>query len=525
VEPRRPAEDAQTLLVAGSFGIDVDRAAVARARFGFVEPRRGLRLVETGTFFELENALVQNRFWLPYQQRRELQAASLLAGSGAVARFVTTFSSHELNTGWTAPDEARTALIRAITPGDSAFRGWNAPIGSGAADYDVTDFADLRRAIAEGTSRDGPPVHVVMRPARADHLFRYNRVEGPFVGLAAVVEPRLLAERWWSLYGTGGWAFAEGTPRGEVLARFRPGDDRVGISAGLYRRLRDTQVFRPSIEADIMYSLAAGFGGTDLRDFYAVQGAELQTTYRQGALSLRGGGRWEQQDSVQRNTTRHFFGEAENFPPVAPAVPGRHAALEGEIRYGRGGGALGITNSWISSFRAETGVGDFRFSRAIGVVSARRTLGPLAVGARVDAGHVWGSAPSQYIFRFGGSEGLRGYDPNAFAGSSAVLGRGRAVAFLPFGNEPAAHFGPLMIPPIRPALVVSGDLGWTTISDATRDELFRLGTRTTDGVRPVVGLGLSFFEDALTAEWVRPLRPLEDQNRGWRFRFGLSGWY
>jgi hypothetical protein len=99
VEPRQSPEDGQTLLVAGSFGIDVDRAAVARARFGFVEPRRGLRLVETGTFFELENALVQNRFWLPYQQRRELQATSLLAGSGAVARFVTTFSGHELNTG------------------------------------------------------------------------------------------------------------------------------------------------------------------------------------------------------------------------------------------------------------------------------------------------------------------------------------------------------------------------------------------------------------------------------------------
>jgi hypothetical protein len=41
----------------------------------------------------------------------------------------------------------------------------------------------------------------------------------------------------------------------------------------------------------------------------------------------------------------------------------------------------------------------------------------------------------------------------------------------------------------------------------------------------VVGLGLSFFEDALTAEWVRPLRPLDDQDRGWRFRFGLAGWY
>ncbi|CAA9307376.1 MAG: hypothetical protein AVDCRST_MAG89-889, partial [uncultured Gemmatimonadetes bacterium] len=139
VEPLHPTDDARALLVAGSFGIDVERAAVARARFGFVEPSRGLRLVETGAFFELENALVQNRFWLPYRQRRELQATSLLAGGGAVARFVTSFSNYELNTGWIPRDDVRSALIRGIIPGDSAFRGWNAPVGTGAAEYDVTD--------------------------------------------------------------------------------------------------------------------------------------------------------------------------------------------------------------------------------------------------------------------------------------------------------------------------------------------------------------------------------------------------
>jgi hypothetical protein len=306
------------------------------------------------------------------------------------------------------------------------------------------------------------------------------------VGLAGALEPRLASERWWSVYATGGWAFAEGTPRGEVLARFRPGgtsDDRLGASAGVYRRLRDTQVFRPSIESDIMYSLPAAFGGSDLRDFYAVQGAELQGTYRRGPLSLRASGRWEQQDSVQRNTTRYLFGEAADFPLVAPAVPGRHAALEGEVRYGRGGGALGITDSWISSVRGEVGVGDFRFSRAICVVSARRSLGPLTAGARVDAGHVWGAHPRSTS---SGSEVRRDCAGTIRTRSGALggAGAGKGSCLSSFRQRARGELGPLIIPPLRPALVVSGDLGWTTISDATRDELFRLGSRPTDGVRP-----------------------------------------
>ncbi|HEX2211111.1 MAG TPA: hypothetical protein VHG93_25735, partial [Longimicrobium sp.] len=49
-------------LVAGTFWVDVDRAAIARARFGFVE--RGGRFVvtETGVFFELESALVGGQY-------------------------------------------------------------------------------------------------------------------------------------------------------------------------------------------------------------------------------------------------------------------------------------------------------------------------------------------------------------------------------------------------------------------------------------------------------------------------------
>ena len=75
-------ENEQT--VAGTFWIDLDRIAIARARFGFsVREGRFLTATETGTFLELENALIQGRYWLPYRQRREIQIASPLFGGAA----------------------------------------------------------------------------------------------------------------------------------------------------------------------------------------------------------------------------------------------------------------------------------------------------------------------------------------------------------------------------------------------------------------------------------------------------------
>ena len=504
----RVLPDGPQRAVAGTFHVDADRAAVARARFGFAD--RGGRIVvtETGVFFELENALVENRFWLPYRQRREIQVASPLFGGAAAIRMVTLMSGYETNTGWT-PAQAGGRLVWAVERGDTLFREWERTLGRDLDELDIADFADLREAVRP-PDPDAGPVQVALRYERADHFFRFNRVEGPYLGAAVRVQPRDRERRSWSLYGTAGYAFSEGAPRGELSARYHPVPSvadapRWTLAATGYRRLRDTQAFRPALSWDLGFTLGALLGGYDVRDYYDAAGGELQLSRRSGRFTTRLGARYERQDSVERNTGRFLFGEADDFPEVAPAEPGNHAAVEGELLFARGGGAFSLGNSLVASLRGEAGFADFPVQRVTALVSARRSGRYVTVLARGDAGFVAGEAPPQFLFRFGGNEGLRGYERNEFGGSTALLGRGRFLLHLPpYGNRPLLRSGLFVIPPLRAAIVLSGDAGWSDVSDESLPSLERLGARTTDGWRTSYGLGLSIFEDAVSAEYVWP---------------------
>ncbi|HEX2189687.1 MAG TPA: hypothetical protein VHG51_12350 [Longimicrobiaceae bacterium] len=527
VRPRAEPERGSAQLVVGSFQVDLDRAAIARARFGFAEPGGRFRLSRTGVYFEMENGLVQGRWWLPYRQRQEVQISSPLLGGAAAIRVASALSGYDLNTGWAPEEPGRWALVRSES--DDAFRDWGPVVGEGIGDYDIADFQDLARETT-GAARREEGVRVSLLPERGEHFFRYNRVEGPFLGAALGAESNLPDGARWEVYATAGWAFSEQVARGEASARWI--DESTGAfgqrqgwsaSTAVYRRLRDTQVFRPAFRWDLGYSLNAALGGYDILDYYDATGAEAFAGMRRGPWSGRLGGRWERHDSVVRNTDSFLFGRARRFPPVAPADPGTHAGVEGEVRYGVGGGAFALGNSLVASLRGETGFADWRFGRVTGFLAARRSLGPyLTLALRGDAGHVAGDVPPQLLIRFGEAEGLRGYDPNEFGGTTAAVGRARLLLFLPpYTQEPLARAGFFIVPPLRPALVLSGTSAWADVAERSRDELLRVGSRPTDGARRTVGIGVSVFEDALSLEYSRAL---EDDEEG-RWTLGLVSWF
>lgn len=528
VRPRvAPARNAPQVVV-GSFQVDLDRAAIARARFGFAEADGRFRLTRTGVFFEMENGLVQGRFWLPYRQRQEIQISSPLFGGAAAIRVATGLSGYDLNGGY-APEQVGRYTLARSDRGDEAFREWGSTVGEGIGDFDIADFQDLARATAGAADEDGG-VSVSFLPERSEHFFRYNRVEGPFLGGAVGAEASRADGSRWEVYATAGWAFSEGTGRGEASARWAdesvgPFGQRQGWSAStaVYRRLRDTQVFRPAFRWDLGYTLNAAFGGYDILDYYDATGAEAFAGMRRGPWSGRLGGRFERHDSVVRNTESFVFGRARDFPAVAPADPGTHAGVEGEVRYGVGGGAFALGNSLVASVRGESGFADWRFGRVTAFLAARRSLGPyLTLALRGDAGHVAGDAPAQYLIRFGEAEGLRGYEPNEFGGTTAAIGRARLLLFLPpYTQQPLARAGFFILPPLRPALVLSGSSARAAVADRSRDELFRVGSRPTDGARRTAGIGVSIFEDALALEYSRAL---EDGEEG-RWTFGLVSWF
>ncbi|HEU0015137.1 MAG TPA: hypothetical protein VFQ45_15715 [Longimicrobium sp.] len=519
--PEALAEAADYRLVAGTFWVDLDRAAVARARFGFVE--RGGRFVvtETGTFLELESALVGGRYWLPVRQRREIQISSPLVGGSAAIRVITMLSRFDLNTGW-RPDSAGTRLVWSL--GGGAFADWPG-VGTDLAPPDIADFADLREQVRPPRRLEG--TQVALRYENSGHLFRYNRVEGAFVGLGMRLEPRDPDRRDWHVYAHGGWAFAEGTARGELAWQWHPNRDapptvpRWSATAGAYRRLRDMTSFRAPLQWEIGYALGAALGGYDVRDYYDATGLEAYAIRRRGSWTARLGARAERHDSVTRNTESSLFGSAGDFPEVFSARPGTHAAAEGLLRYARGTGAFGLGNSTIAQLAADAGFGDFRIGRVTALLSSRRTSRYLTLALRGDAGVVVGDAPPQFIFRFGGTEGLRGYARNEFGGTTAALGRGRLLLHLPpYTSEPLFRAGVLLFPPLRPALVLSGDAGWAEVGEGSRASLDRLLARETDGVRWSYGAGLSLFEDAVSAEYVWP----GDGGEG-RWYVGFVAWF
>lgn len=529
VLPRAAAPDPMRPLVVGTFHVDIDRAAVARARFGFVDPRRGLMLARAGTFLELENALWEGRYWLPFRQRREQQFSMAVFGGTVAARIVSTVTDYDLNIGWEPREAGRMRLLRAApTPEASAALG--APlVGDDAAEFDITDFADLRRLAVEAANPDPPPVRIGLRYERADHLFRYNRVEGAFLGAGARLEPGDPLDRRWEVYGTAGWAFAEGTARGELIGRWHldaprgpPRGLQRGLSGGVYRRLQDTRVFRPSLQWDWLHTLPAALGGSDPRDYFDATGVEAGFATGAGPWRARLTGRWERQDSVRRNTGRYLLGEAEEFGPLAPVWPGTRAAVEAEAGYARGSGAFGIGNSLVASLRVEASAGRLRHQRLVGLLSFRQAREPFTLAARLDAGHTRGTVPPQALFRFGATEGLSAYGHNEFGGSTAALGRARLLVGLPPRDpRPLARAGPFFIPALRPALALLAEAGWAEVSSAARPQLDLLGSTPTGGVRAVAGAGLSLFDDALTVEWTRPL----DEGRPGRWYVGLARWF
>lgn len=501
--PGTLAEARDHRLVAGTFWVDLDRAAVARARFGFVERTGRFAATETGVYFELESALVEGRYWLPYRQRREIQVSSPLLGGAAAIRLVTHLANFELNTGW-EPRAAGSRLAWDLRPG--AFQGWPRALTSDPTD--IADFADLRQTVRPPEDLDG--LQVSPRYARGDHLFRYNRVEGAFLGLGMRVQPRDPARRDWDVYAHAGWAFAESTARGELAFHWHPRAEdaaapRWSGTVGAYRRLRDMTSFRPPLQWELGNALGAALGGYDVRDYHDALGGEAYATRTRGPWTARLGARVEAHDSVTRNTDAYLFGTASDFPPVAAAEPGTHAAAEATLRYARGTGAFGVTGGFIAQATAEQGFADFGVTRATGLVSARFPSRYVTVIARGDAGLVLGNAPPQFLFRFGGVEGLRGYERNEFGGTQALLARARLLLHLPpYGNRPLFRAGFFLFPPLRPALVLSGDAGWSAVNGESADALARLGARETDGVRSSFGAGLSLFEDAVSVEYVWP---------------------
>jgi hypothetical protein len=442
VEPRR----LEASLVQGTMWLDADSLDVVRFTVAFVGP--GLWTEDddeapqlVGAEADLEYALHEGRFWLPYRQILTLEwRYRYLPGAVLPARAVSSFDGYVLTEvppiafqrrtsrsrlerecePWSHGDAFECGTRREVRVSRDDGRRYQVvipPLDSlgqfdfddrgGAATFDdevvgrrLTEMALQAGALpAEARAAHRPLVHPALVAALRDGV-RFNRVQGPSLGGGArlrlggfaTLEPRARVSAGDERL-TGGMALRWDAPRSDARLEAR-------------RELREAEPWTSGLS--LGGTLRAAFLGDDAADYYLTTGAGAVVTWRLGrARGTRFEIGWERQESVPATdgSVLHdvLFGDG-RLPPNPPIVDGDFGRVLVSRQFGTAGsptlelGAEGLTGGEAAGARAWI-VGDAPF--AIGRRRAR-------VSAR--AGHTLGDSLPQLQFRAGGRHTVRGYE-------------------------------------------------------------------------------------------------------------------
>ena len=541
----RPNPPGDAILFLGDMYLDADWKQIVRMRGRLVEVRNGKVTISAGSripgvsgasFVELVNQEVNGEYWLPAFQRTEIQARIAIFGDfRTIVRIVSRFDDYRPNdSSWVGPEArpgVRHNLSFASAGEQQRFKGWQRPIGAASSDVYYGELNDL--APAEWRTA-GDTRGFRLLPRTLGEVFRFNRIEGLFTGLAVERESRDSSPRL-AAHASLGWAWAERTARGSLGIDRQT--DRTTTGLRVERALANTNDFQLPFSWGA--TLSALLGSTDNFDYLDRWSATafLSRTLGEKQRSLLrlefGPGR---DRAVHQNISRGLFvGAGEGFRPNRGIREGNYFRsvatldLNPEISgmfVDRGVGAK-IYYERADGWRRATGEPPLRWQRLEFRTAVRREIGPFQLYARGDAGTLVGTPAPQAMFELGGDEGLSGYGYKEFAGDNAALGRAVIGYTFPFLRAPIHLPSELIVPGIAPGVAAGIHAGWAEVSDAAAQRaLVELGTLTdtvtglavpishpTDGVRTSAEFLLTFFNGALAAGVARPI----DRAGPWKF--------
>ncbi len=521
----RPDAPGNAILFTGDMQLDADRKQIVRLRGRTVEVRGGRPVLASGggfpgtsgaSFIELVNAEVDGDFWLPAYQRTEFHARfALLGGIRAIVRIVSRFDNYRTNdSSWTGPETPAPGHHLTFAPSDSLsrFSEWRWPLGQASSDVEYADFADVTPEAwtAGGTSA------MRLRPETLGDVFRFNRIEGVYTGVALRRDFRE-GDSALIVRGSAGWAWAEGVARGALTAEQRRGIWSGGVR--LHRSLAHTNDFQLPLSWGA--TLSALFGSTDNYDYLDRRGASVFVTRALG-LQRRSFARLEvgaaEDRAVQQNISKGLFVEGDGFRPNRGVRPGSYVRTVVALELNPHVSGIYVDRGIGARVHYERADGDLRWQRLELRTAARRELGPLDLYARGDAGTLFGAAAPQALFEVGSGEGLSTYQYKEFAGDRAAMMRAVLGYTFPVLRAPMRVAGGLFIPGLAPGVAAGIHTAWTDISGpAAEQALLELGAfiedegvmvpvaRATDGVRGSAELLLTFFSGALAIGVSRPI--------------------
>jgi hypothetical protein len=523
----------------GEIDVDAVRYQIVRMRGQFVvlggQPNLRTRVLTSAlgvvavAYIEFVNALVAGKYWLPSFQRTEFQASvPLFSQARPVFRIVSTI--HDIvvhDTTMVAASDSVGPLRVMVTwaSGDSIskFGDWQQPIGEESGAVHSDDFADLA---PDAWRQRGPP-RVNLFPNSTSRIFRFNRVEGVYLGLAPTVDFRSVVPGL-SVGAYGGWAFSEQTARGGAFIDYHAAHSIYGIRAE--RALVSTNDFTIPLTDDPGFG--ALIGSIDDYDYVDRRSAMLSATrvFRSvdvGLLTTQVG---VGSDRSERARLEHGLISATSFRFNRGARAGSYAIGIADFEW-----HPNVTGDYVqpglgAHAHYEAASGDLAWQRLELRLSARRYWGPVSFAGHADGGLLLGgNPPPQQLFELGGNELLPGYAYKQFAGDRAALLRSFASYRFGIWQKPVHFIRNYYLPGLSPGVAASIQGGWSEISTPGALAAVReLGvvngdpvSTATNGIRATAGGGLTFFSDLLHVGLARPI----DRPAPWRLVVGFGAMF
>ncbi len=458
----RPRDPNQPGLV-GAMYLDRTSADIVRMEFTFTAASY---LDETLDYFNvrLENALWDDRYWLPYRQgielRREVQFLEFPAGGIIRAEF--RISDFRFNAG-TPAAFFRGPSVVALPAGqrdeyvfeDGLYDALDPDVAVAPPSLDeITEEAS--RLVAESYLRQAERLKLAVPGASA--VVRFRRAEGLYLGPGINRDfPR------GNVLILGGYAIGQDRWQLEVSVKvINPNGSEAEI-VGYIDRTAEVVPWEPSSGA--VASLAALFDGEDYREPYWMRGGLLRIAQRMGAARAHAALAWQTWTPA---TLAADAVVARSYRPVRELD-------EGEVLFLR----IGLDKRPVAAVEEVGGLkwqvwleaasrvaaGDFGYVYGAARIERLWPATALDVGIRLSAavGGVGGDRiPAQRLYPLGGRGSVRGHTFHEFVGNlygTASIELSRSIRY-PFVS--AALFS---------------DLGWVGIEGASAERAVEVWNR------------------------------------------------
>ncbi len=465
-------------LVVGTLYLDATTAELVRFRFSFTPAAYIDRDLEDISI-TLENALYDQRYWLPYRQEVEIRrrVSWLDLPARGIIRGRWEIGEYELNADF--PDSVLAgppiAGLRRANDADSTWKGALLDAVDSVADpINRQDMAALRlevERIAGAHLLNGLPSRRLATNSLSD-LVHVNRVEGLAFGASATLG---ISRSRVQLRPTLGIATSGGRVTGGFEIRVGSGATQLVLAAD--RRVRDVSDL--SVVSPVINSISAQEFGKDYGDYVlldAVSGGVRRRLNTRTALSASVA--WERPRSLPIVAT-----PATGTYRANPAFGAERYRIA-RLRLERAGPGLGARTGLGGMISAEGGTGPTRYLRFAAEARATVGLGRSQLAAHFYGGVGGDGVPAYRSFVLGGRGTLLGEPYRAYGGRRMALAQ---LEWRFDAPAPAVALGSYASTGHTMTLAPFIAAGWADRTPAG------LPWTATGGIRPVAGLAAELF--------------------------------